>query len=243
MLKKIMFMACAMSLSSAWLQAQTSDSLSASMPKTTQTLFGNLKPKLNTIGLYVAPEFQYFGAMSSFAAARGLSAQLIFNERLSIGVAGGKAERFTPKSLNNSNLRMRYSYAGGQLEYTFAPHRVVHFSIPLLIGAGFASIDTIDGSRRGNRDWDDDDFRENRSHNPFFIVQPGLRLETNLLRFAKFYIGANYRVAVGNNGVTYPTPTASATVSNSQLSGVSFTAGVKLGFFDYKLKNKRVLTN
>lgn len=238
MFKKVIIMACNIALLSAYLQAQTSDSASVATPKTTQTLFGKIKPSINKIGLYVAPEFQYFGAANSYAPASGASAMFIFNERFSIGVAGAHSQRFTPKALNNTNLRMNYSYGGGQIEYTFVPHRVIHLSVPLFIGAGYARVDTL-GSYgrlgRQGRDWDNDYYSNN---NPFFVVQPGLRLETNLFRYAKLYFGANYRAVVGNTNVTYPAGTSTATVSNSQLSGVSFSAGLKLGLFDYKIRRK-----
>lgn len=236
MLKKVMIMACNIALLSAYSQAQASDSTNVALPKTTQTLFGNLKPKINKIGLYIAPEFQYFGAANTYTPARGAAAMLIFNERLSIGVAGANTQRFTPKALNNANLRMNYAYAGGQIEYTFAPHKILHFAVPLFVGAGQARVDTLGSFGRRGRDWDD---FSSRNRNPFFIVQPGFRLEANIIRFAKLYVGANYRAVLGTNSVTYFNGTSAVAVTNSQLSGLSFSAGLKVGLFDFKTKRKK----
>lgn len=233
-----MIMVCNIALLSAYMQAQTADSSIASTPKTTQTLFGKIKPRINKIGLYVAPEFQYFGAANAYTPASGAAVMLIFNERFSVGVAGANTQRFTPKAFNNTGLRMNYSYAGGQLEYSFAPHRILHIAVPLFIGAGQSRVDSLGSFRhfgRGDRDWNDYSVNSN---NPFFVIQPGLRIETNLFRFAKLYLGANYRAVIGNTSVTYPSGTSTAAVTNSQLSGVSFSAGLKLGLFDYTLKRK-----
>jgi hypothetical protein len=51
-------------------------------------------------------------------------------------------------------------------------------------------------------------------------------VEANLYRFAKAFIGANYRFAFDNNGL------------NSDYKGFSANVGVKLGIFDYSFKRK-----
>ena len=123
--------------------AQITDSTAAAnAPKTTQTILGTLKPKVNTIGLYVSSEFQYLGAAGTYAPATGASGMLLLNERLGLGVAAYSVRGFTPTALNNSGLRMQYAFGGGQIEYTFAPHRLLHVSVPLLIGAGSARVDS-----------------------------------------------------------------------------------------------------
>jgi hypothetical protein len=241
MLKKISLMFAMTFVIGSMSYAQNADSTTQSAPKTTTTLFGALKPKISKLGLYVSSEFQYFGAAGAYTPARGASGMLLINERLGIGVAGASVRGFNPTALNNAGLQMRYAYGGAQLEYTIAPHRLVHVTIPLLIGGGTASVDSSGFGRRGKdgiKDGDGkdgiDNFRNDR--NPFFVIQPGLRIEANLFRFAKFYIGANYRAVLGTSSVTYPTGTTTATLTNSQLSGASFTAGVKIGLFDYKLR-------
>ncbi len=244
MFKRICLTLITFGLFSLTLMAQTSDSTTvATTPKTTQTLFGKIKPKLTKVGLYVAPEFQYFGAANSFAPASGGSAMFLFNEKLGLGIAAYRVENFTPKALNNTALRMRYNYGGAKIEYSIAPHGLVHVTIPVLIGAGMANVDSV-GAYRSFDEWDGDgrrgrNFRENGNDNPFFVIQPGLRLETNLFRYAKLFVGADYRIVAGTNSVTYPSGTTTAAVSNSQLSGLSFSAGLKLGLFDYAIRKKK----
>ncbi len=220
--------------------AQIADSTTtANAPKKTQTILGSLKPKVNTLGLYVSSEFQYLGAAGAYAAATGGSGMLLINERLGLGVAGYSARNFTPTALNNSGLRMRYAYGGGQIEYTFAPHRLLHVSVPLLIGAGTARVDSTNSLSGWGRGRDRDDWNNGSDNqNSFFVLQPGLRLETNVFRFAKLFVGANYRAVMGTSNVAYTSGGVSSTVSNSQLSGLSFNAGVKLGLFDYSLRKK-----
>ena len=50
--------------------------------------------------------------------------------------------------------------------------------------------------------------------------------EANLYRFAKAFVGANYRFAFDNNGL------------NSDYKGFSANVGVKLGIFDYAINRK-----
>ncbi|MFN8353778.1 MAG: hypothetical protein U0Y10_05020 [Spirosomataceae bacterium] len=187
----------------------------------TKTLFSRSSfkfSKLRYIGVYVAPTFQYGQVDGSFEPMVGGSVSVLFNKRFSIGVAGyGTA----PTRRFSNDLRL--AYGGGKLEYTFFPNQVVHFSVPLLIGGGFASnSNDFDFGGRG------------RNGSSFFVVQPGLTAEVNLLRYLKLFGGANYRVAMGvdNHNTT-------TTFTNAQLSGFTAEIGVKAGIFDASIRRKR----
>jgi hypothetical protein len=245
-MKKLFFMALLLCLFTNVNVAQSTDSTLVVTNKETKTLFNSIKPKVKTLGLYVAPSAQYFGAVGAYSAAQGTSFMLLFNQRFAIGASGNFSSYFTPSALNNAGLRMQYATAGAQLEYTFAPHRLIHFSVPLLVGAGMARVDSTSSvsSHDDDDDWDwHGKGRNRRSYayeaNPFFIVQPGLNIEMNVFRFAKLFIGANYRAVIGNTTVAYPVAATTAKVTNSQLSGASFQIGVKLGYFDWKVKKNK----
>ena len=66
------------------------------------------------------------------------------------------------------------------------------------------------------------------------LVQPGIHLEANLMRYAKFYVGVNYRLSllIDNQTTLLPANT---------LQGFSITAGLKLGLFDFKLQHKKTI--
>jgi hypothetical protein len=223
------------------IDAQETAIATDTVPKT-QTLFGAIKPKLRKIGFYVAPEFQYLGTAGTYAPASGGSAMLIFNERLSIGVAAYEARSFSPKLSNNAGLQMSYGYGGLAIGYTVSPHKLVHLNFPILIGAGYAQLDSTDNFEF-RRDMHND-FRgingDNRGdYNPFFTAQLGANVEMNVFKILKVYVGGSYRIATSSD-ITYPIANgATAPLSNSQLSGLTAQAGVKLGLFDISTERKK----
>ncbi len=171
------------------------------------------------IGVYFAPAFQYGQLNSGFSPMIGASAGVLFNKRLAVGVAG-----YGTVNQRFSNTESRLNYGGAKVEYTFLPNNVFHFSVPLLVGGGFAnSGDDIFPQFGG---------RNRRNGSSFFVVQPGINLEVNLFRYVKLFGGASYRVAAGveNRGDN--------TYSAAQLSGFNTSVGVKAGIFDWQFHKK-----
>ena len=212
-----------------------------------RTLFSNKKNPTKTIkylGLSVGSEFQYGSLAGEFMPMGGVSATLHINKKWGLGVAAYRIMNdFTPTALNaKSLLNLNVMYGGFKLEYTPNPNAPIHVSFPLLIGGGSARVDSSnnyrDGfGRNGGRDRDKNGGREfNGRGTNFFVIQPGINIEANVIRFLKIYVGASYRITPSVNtevSTTLPTPTA------SQLSGLNVSAGVKLGVFDYQLHRER----
>ena len=201
---------------------------------TTHTLIKLIKPQ--TIGLYVAPEFSYGqlrGGMTSFG---GASAMVVLNKKWAIGVTGQMSsdENFVPKAV--APLAVQSMVMGGIIEFTPRPDALIHVSFPLMIGGGEASADSVRANK--GHDWNDTlgNGKGDHNGNGFIVVQPGIHLEANLLRYAKIYVGANYRLS-------FLTDNQTALLPANTLQGFSMSAGLKLGLFDYKLgRKKAVLT-
>ncbi len=216
-----------------------------------KTWFSNTKnsKRLHYIGAYVSPEVQYGSLAGSFTPISGMSAMLVFNKKWALGLAAyGTATEFTPSSINtNKALSYEANYGGLKLEYTPKPNDVLHVSFPILIGAGMANIDSVSTktnysfNKRGDKGRGGDFGREDRNRNEnedaFFIFQPGIKLETNVLRIAKLFIGANYRIAAGKSSLT--SSNTALIPTSAQLSGVSFSFGAKIGVFDFDVQKKR----
>jgi hypothetical protein len=233
----------------------------------TQTWFSgkSVKPfkKLNYIGFFVSPEIGYGGFAGGYSPADGMSASLLLNKKWAIGMGGYSTNyEYTPTKLSSTKaLNFNAQYGGLKLEYTPKPDAVVHVSFPLLIGGALANIDSVsnlqnrhekfgkrdrdfgqrrEGGGRGGRGGDfggnNQDFEKG---NMFFIVQPGIKLETNVFRFAKLYIGANYRIAAGKSELVTTVPAYIA--KSSQLNGLSVNFGAKVGVFDFDVRKKRHL--
>jgi hypothetical protein len=107
---------------------------------------------------------------------------------------------------------IRFGYGGFQLEYIVKPDAVAHVSLSALVGGG-ATQQVIDRPGRGVRD--DDEIGETDG---FFVFEPGVNLEVNMTRWLHLAGGVSYRAV---NGVERPY------LSNSDLSGISATVGVK----------------
>ncbi len=201
------------------------DSTKSSM----QTLFGGkgAKYKINHLGIYLAPEFQYGQLSGAFTPMGGMSAMLQFNKKWGVGLTSfmGRGSR-TDTSKNGGH------FGGLKLEYTPKPNARFHASFPLMVGMGQTGGNRYGDNmgRRNGKNHDDYDemFYSNGSERAAYaVIQPGISLEANLARFAKIFVGANYRFAFNSAGY------------NTDLQGFSANAGLKIGIFDYALKEKK----
>jgi hypothetical protein len=208
-----------------------------------RTLFSNQKNPMKTVkylGLSVGSEFQYGSLAGEFTPMAGVSGTLHINKKWGIGLAGySTVNNFTPTALNaKSLLNLNVMYGGLKLEYTPNPNAPIHVSFPLLIGGGMARVDSASNYRSGFGGRDRNNRREfnGRDNTDFWVIQPGINIEANVIRFLKIYAGASYRLTPSVNTettTTLPTPTA------NQLSGLNVSAGIKLGLFDYQLHRER----
>jgi len=159
---------------------------------------------------------------SNFDAKAGLllggRGGVILNHKLVIGGGGyGLANRtrvtLTDLNGNDSMGRMNFGYGGILLEYIFFPQKPFHFAVPLLIGSGSTKIYNIS-----------DDFFSNSliESSTFLLLEPGIDIELNLLKFVRFTCGASYRLASG---------TFLQNLNDNDLSGLSINASFKFGYF------------
>jgi hypothetical protein len=182
--------------------------------------------KIRSVGIYVAPEFQYGQLDNTFTAFSGGSAMLLFNRRFAVGVTGQHLidRSFSPSGV--APLVVRAGFGGGKLEYTLHPEKAIHLSFPLVLGMGMARADSVRASRpEFMHDHNDGQF-DGRRHggSDYWVVQPGVQLEANLLRNVQVFAGVNYRISGGANN-------DNTTLSNNVMQGVAVNAGVKVGFF------------
>lgn len=202
---------------------------------------------LNYLGVSVGSEFQYGTFGGHFTPMVGATTMLHVNKKWGVGLSAYSTidEHFAPTFLSSSkSYALNSMYGGLNLDYTLNPDSKFHLSFPLLIGAGMARVDSANGfdgqfhdSFRGHGD-------ENDQHGPegnrldgttFFVVQPGVRVEANILRFMKLFAGVSYRIVptVQNESrittASYPMPSA------GQLGGLNLSAGLKVGIFDYNI--------
>ncbi|MEO8210019.1 MAG: hypothetical protein ABI840_05630, partial [bacterium] len=82
-------------------------------------------------------------------------------------------------------------YGGLKMEYRIMPLNVVNVAFPLLIGGGGAAYSTW-----GSEDWQS--YNYNNHHeayvwDSYFVIEPGVAIGLNLLKFMRFDTGVSYR--------------------------------------------------
>jgi hypothetical protein len=205
----------------------------------TRTLFHLSIP--NTIGLYVAPEFQYGQFKGPFTSFAGGSAMLLFNKKFAIGVSMQHNVYLSYSPSGISPLVLTGGFGGLKMEYTCNPDAAVHLSFPLLIGMGRARADSATyvydrwNDTLSNQKGQNYDYGRRGIRNEAFIIQPGIQVEANVLSFVKLFAGANYRFALA----TYSSSNNTIVPANS-LQGLSLNIGLKAGIFDFKISRKKI---
>jgi hypothetical protein len=201
--------------------------LNLSAQDTTHTLLKFRKPE--SIGIYVAPEFQYGSLNGNFTSFGGGSLMLMINNRFAFGVTGQSSVGNTFLSTNSIPLFVRSRFGGGKMEYSLNPSSAIHITLPLLVGVGEIQADSISSRPRffGGRN----DFYSRRG-NSYVVIQPGVNVEANLLKFMKLFVGANYRFSILNNN-------NSTVLPSTALQGLSISAGIKVGIFNYHFGRKK----
>ncbi len=111
---------------------------------------------------------------------------------------------------------LNFGYGGLELEYVIQSDRLTHFSVCTLIGAGGISYrKSIWNEDTYSNDW-------NSPSDAFFVFEPGLNVELNVISFMRINAGFSYRFISGENFDN---------LKNSDLAGPSAMLTFKFGKF------------
>lgn len=177
-------------------------------------------------GGFAALENKFTKINGEYANMAGIYGGWYINHRFLLGVAGAAVTNNIPVPEEFSvapGVPMSYEYGqfGLMTEYTLWSHRAVHFSIGVMNGAGF----TVQYLRHDLNDdfyWNHDHDDYPKDANFFFVSEPSVRLEMNILKWLRFTPGVSYRYAYGS--------TAEG-LSDDDISGVSYNLTLKFGKF------------
>lgn len=149
-----------------------------------RTIFNNGGIRSN--GGYGAITAGYTQIANADAITIGGQGAWLINHQFGIGLSG---TGFITDRVFDANLNNRYLTTGGYgglfLEFIAMPSSPIHLSFPVTIGAG--GITYV----RSTRDFE---FYESEDAHAFFVIEPGVDLEFNLLPFVRFGVGVKYRV-------------------------------------------------
>jgi hypothetical protein len=147
------------------------------------------------------------------------------NHRFLLGISVAAVTNNIPvapefSTLPGVDMSYQYGQFGLMTEYTLWSHKAVHLSFHVMNGAGF----TVQYMRHA---WDEDDHWDQYEDYPhdsnwFFVTEPGVSVEINLLRWLRFSPGISYRAAFGSEAQG---------LHDDDLSGASLDLTLKFGKF------------
>lgn len=226
-MKKITFLFLAIFISSFAI-AQQSDEDSNQI----KTIFKHDSERSN--GGYGAIMFNYSSIAQRDAILMGAKGGWIINHSFTLG-AGGYGFITEPK--NDAILNRDYEFSGGYggllLEPIIGGKRPIHVSFPILIGAGGIAYTT---NYNTNDDYYYDDYNHRRDtyedSDAFFVVEPGIELELNLVKFMRIALTGSYRYT-SNIDLSYHSTSYTGTRigSKGMLCGWNVGMAFKFGKF------------
>jgi hypothetical protein len=177
-----------------------------------QTLVGNGDIEHGGFGGLV---FKYTQIKNEPAVLVGGRGGWIINHTFVIGGGGyGLVNQIkTDYLINNIQPFISFGYGGLELEYIIQSDQLVHFTIYTLIGAG-----GITYKEDLWEDWDN----WNYGNDEFFVFEPAINIEINVINFFRINAGVNYRFI---SGLCYEN------LQNSDLAGFAGALTLKFGSF------------
>jgi len=154
------------------------------------TIFGNKDGHIDHGG-WGALNFGYTQIKGKDTYLMGARGGWLIDHHFTIGLAGYGfiSDNEYWDIIEGNPIYMAGGYGGLFLEAIIAPNYPVHVTIPLIIGAG--------GIAYTDQKWWDgneyDHYGESVDSDAYFVLEPGLELEVNVIRFMRFSVGGSYR--------------------------------------------------
>ena len=177
-----------------------------------KTLVGNGDIDHGGFGAPVIKYTQIYDEPSLLVGGRG---GWIINHTFVIGGGGyGLVNEIQSDfQIGNVPTYIHFGYGGLELEYIGLSDQLIHFSVYTLIGAGGVNL-----SDNFYEDWDDHHY----GSDSFFVINPEVNIEINIVSFFRINAGAGYRFISGID---------SDTLQNEDFSGFSAALTLKFGSF------------
>lgn len=184
-----------------------------------RTIFKNTKGS----GGYIALSNKFTSINGSFANMPEIYGGWFVGKKLLIGLGGGSTTNYIPVSVTesaNPSQRMSYLYSqfGMVNEWVIASNSPIHPVLHVFNGAGL----TLQYHRPHWEDFDNPNYREDvEDIKWYYICEPALQVELNLLKWLRVSPGISYRFAFDNEERKL----------DDQVSGPNVSLGLKFGKF------------
>lgn len=191
-----------------------------------RTLFGAGHKLAN--GGWGAPTASYTRIMDHDAMLVGIRGGWLIDHRVTLGIAGhGLVTDMTNPTYDahlidegrppHHSSKFRAGYGGLLIEPIIAYKSPVHVALPLIIGAGGCGYESYTELPH-----DFDPLTWHDDVQAFFVIEPGVDLEVNLVRMVRLGLGASYRYT---SDIDLPGTPADA------MRGFNTTFAIKVGAF------------
>ena len=155
----------------------------------------------------------------------------IINHGIGIGFGGYGITNNINRDVygDGSQYQLAGGYGGLLIEPIIGAKNPIHISIPVLIGAG--GIAYVNNSYSyGNQPPYHNEYYSLDSQ-AFFVVEPGVELEMNMVKFFRIAVGAYYRYTSDVTLTYYKLNSTELVTENPDLKGFSFGVTLKFGKF------------
>ena len=182
------------------------------------TLFGGTRGQID-YGGWAGINFGYNQVDGKDTYKIGARGGVLINHRFTIGLAGNGffSDREYENIITDQTVRIAGGDGGLFMEATLFPFFPVHVSIPVIIGAG--------GVAYTSNQWNDGEYywgREKFDSDAYFLLEPGLEVELNLIKFMRLAVGGTYRFTSDIDMVN---------TSSGMLRGLNWHFTLKFGSF------------
>lgn len=187
-----------------------------------QTLFGND----GGLGGFLMTGIKAGDVNGKSGVLVGGGVSAVFSSKFNLGFAGyglvteTDADTYSPE---NGIYKLDMGYGGLVLEPVIGHKKLIHITLPVLLGIGGVGLrtDNFSGERKSIEDDFDRDFEYDES-DLILVAEPGLNLELNLLKNIRLNVGVTYRQVYDSN---------LDGISSKELSGFTGSVGLKFGWF------------
>ncbi len=146
----------------------------------------------------------------------------VINHSIALGFSGTGFFNNLSKTADTNEHYLGGGYGGFYFEPILFPKSPVHLSFPVLIGAG--GVATIPYNNWDTH-WGPYSYQDD--YDVFFVFEPGVELEFNMVKFFRIAVGASYRLT---NGIILNNP-ANLQVPTDALDGFNVYLNFKFGKF------------
>jgi len=187
-----------------------------------KTLFGDKDSKIDHGG-YGAFTVGYTQIDKQDVITLGGRAAWVIDHHVAVGLAGKGFINSVYineywEAIGEDGFYLVGGYGGFLIEPIIAPNSPVHVSFPILIGGGGLALND---NTWHDYDWEYD-YYEPYDWDSYFVFEPGVELEMNLVKFFRVAIGASYRIT-SNLHMAY--------VPKNMMNGWSGNLTFKFGLF------------